>query len=199
MYTKPDFAADTAAAVAIIDAHPLAQLVVTTSNGLQATPVPLVRRGDSLVGHVARRNQIWRYPGHALAIFTGIDTYVSPNWYPSKEQHGRVVPTWNYTTVHVTGTLCVQDAVEWKLALVTLLTDTFEAEQPMPWRVADAPPDYIAALMQHIVGIELTDLTIDGKRKLSQNQGESDRDGVRNALANGNARQQAVADEMGVT
>jgi transcriptional regulator len=196
MYNKPDFAISAAASAAIIDAHPLAQLVVTTPDGLQATPVPLVRRGDSLVGHVARANEIWRHPGHALAIFTGPDTYVSPNWYPSKKQHGRVVPTWNYTTVHVTGTLHPRDEVEWKLDLVTLLTDTFEARQPRPWRVADAPSDHITALMQRIVGIEVTDLLIDGKCKLSQNQSVSDQEGVRGALASGDAGQRSVAIEM---
>ncbi len=196
MYNKPDFEADDNESTAIIDAHPLAELIVATPAGIMATPVPMVRRGGSLVGHVARPNDIWQHPGEALAIFTGPDAYVSPNWYSSKAEHGRVVPTWNYTTVHVRGTLVVHDDDEWKLALVTLLTDTFEGAQPRPWRVSDAPPDYIAGLMRRIVGIELVDVAIEGKRKLSQNVGESDRDGVRSALASGNAAQQAVAKQM---
>lgn len=196
MYNKPEFAADDAESIAIIDAHPLAQLVVSTPSGIAATPVPMVRRGDSLVGHVARPNQLWQHAGEALAIFSGPNAYVSPNWYPSKAEHGRVVPTWNYTTVHVRGNLQIHDDDEWKLALVTFLTDTFEATQPKPWRVADAPAEYTAALLGRIVGIELTDLTIEGKRKLSQNQSAENLDAVRNALAAGAAEAQLVAQLM---
>ena len=196
MYNKPDFEADEAESVDIVDANPLAQIVVATPNGLFATPVPMVRRDGSLVGHVARPNELWQHPGEALAIFTGPDAYVSPNWYPSKAEHGRVVPTWNYTTVHVRGTLQIHDDDDWKLALVTFLTDTFEATQPRPWRVADAPADYTAALMGRIVGIELINLTMEGKRKLSQNQSAENLDAVRSALANGDARQQSVAQQM---
>ncbi len=196
MYNKPDFEADEAESVDIVDANPLAQIVVATPNGLFATPVPMVRRDGSLVGHVARPNELWQHPGEALAIFTGPDAYVSPNWYPSKAEHGRVVPTWNYTTVHVRGTLQIHDDDDWKLALVTFLTETFEATQPRPWRVADAPADYTAALMGRIVGIELINLTMEGKRKLSQNQSAENLDAVRSALANGDARQQSVAQQM---
>lgn len=196
MYNKPDFEADEAESVDIVDANPLAQIVVATPNGLFATPVPMVRRDGSLVGHVARPNELWQHPGEALAIFTGPDAYVSPNWYPSKAEHGRVVPTWNYTTVHVRGTLQIHDDGDWKLALVTFLTETFEATQPRPWRVADAPADYTAALMGRIVGIELINLTMEGKRKLSQNQSAENLDSVRSALADGDARQQSVAQQM---
>lgn len=196
MYNKPDFEADEAESIDIVDANPLAQIVVATPNGLFATPVPMVRRDGSLVGHVARPNELWQHPGEALAIFTGPDAYVSPNWYPSKAEHGRVVPTWNYTTVHVRGTLQIHDDDDWKLALVTFLTDTFEATQPRPWRVADAPADYTAALMGRIVGIELINLTMEGKRKLSQNQSADNLDAVRTALATGDARQQSVAQQM---
>lgn len=196
MYNKPEFTADDAESIAIIDAHPLAQLVVSTPSGIVATPVPMVRRGNSLVGHVARPNEIWQHAGEALAIFTGPDAYVSPNWYPSKAEHGRVVPTWNYTTVHVRGTLQVRDDDEWKLALVTFLTDTFEATQQKPWRVADAPAEYTAALMGRIVGIELVDLIIEGKRKLSQNQSVENLDAVRKALAGGSVEEQLVAQQM---
>ena len=182
MYNKPDFEASDLESTAIIDAHPLAQIVVATPSGLFATPVPMIRRGESLVGHVARPNDLWQHPGAALAIFTGPDAYVSPNWYASKAEHGRVVPTWNYTTVQVRGTLQIHDDDEWKVALVTLLTDTFEATEPRPWRVADAPADYVTGLLGRIVGIELIDLTVAGKRKLSQNVSERDRAGVRERL-----------------
>lgn len=196
MYNKPDFAADDAESIAILDGNPLAQIVVATPDGLFATPVPMIRRGANLVGHVARPNDLWQHPGAALAIFTGPDAYVSPNWYPRKAEHGRVVPTWNYTTVHVRGTLLIHDDDAWKLDVVTLLTDKFEASQPKPWKVADAPADYIAALMNRIVGIELVDLIIEGKRKLSQNVDEADHEGVRRALASGDSLQQAVAQQM---
>ena len=196
MYNKPEFTADDVESVAIIDGNPLAQIVIAMSAGLFATPVPMIRRGGSLVGHVARPNELWQHPGAALAIFTGADAYVSPNWYPSKAEHGRVVPTWNYSTVHVHGQLRVHDDDEWKLAVVTLLTDTFEATQPRPWRVADAPLDYIGALLSRIVGIELVDLAIEGKRKLSQNQDASNLEGVRNALAVGDDEQRRLAREM---
>ena len=196
MYNKPEFEADDVESEAIIDTHPLAQLVVAMSDGIVATPVPMVRRGESLVGHVARPNDIWQYPGKALAIFTGPDAYVSPNWYPSKAEHGRVVPTWNYTSVHARGTLVIHDDDDWKLALVTFLTDRFESTQPKPWRVADAPPDYTAGLMRRIVGIELVNVTLEGKRKLSQNQSADNLEAVRNTLAGGDASQQAVAQQM---
>jgi len=196
MYNKPDFTADDSESLALIAAHPLAQVVVASPKGIKATPVPMVRRGDTLVGHVARPNDIWQYPGEAVAIFTGVDAYVSPNWYPSKAQHGRVVPTWNYTTVHVRATLQIHDDDDWKRDVITFLTNHFEMTQPRRWQVSDAPPDYTAAMMQRIVGIELTDLAIEGKRKLSQNQSEPDLNGVREALASGDARQQAVAQQM---
>ncbi len=199
MYNKPDFASDAAESIAIIEANPLAQVVVATPDGPFATPVPMIRRGDSLVGHVARPNELWQHPGVALAIFTGPDAYISPNWYPSKAEHGRVVPTWNYITVQVRGQLHIHDDDPWKLDVVTFLTDKFEAAQPKPWKASDAPADYIAALMNRIVGIELVDLTIEGKRKLSQNQSAENLAGVMSALADGDANQQSVAQQMRCT
>ena len=180
----------------MIDAHPLAQLVVSSPDGLQATPVPLVRRGDALVGHLARPNSLTKLAGPALAVFTGSGAYVSPGWYPSKRDHGKVVPTWNYETVHVHGTLVVHDDAGWTLDVVRFLTDTFEAALPAPWSVDDAPPEYIAAMLRAIVGIELVDLRVEAKRKLSQNRDDGDRAGVLTALGAGDAAQRAVADAM---
>ena len=198
MYLPPAFVADAEAAIALIDECALAQLVVNTPGGLLATPVPLVRRGDSLVGHLARPNKIWQHEGMALAIFTGPQAYVSPNWYASKHVDGKVVPTWNYETVQVHGRLVAHDDASWKHELVNQLTDTFEVGQPRPWRTTDAPDDYIVSTLRGIVGIELVDLRIEGKRKLSQNRPTADRDGVIAGLADGTDEQRAVARRMGV-
>lgn len=196
MYVPAAFGMDDGEAFALVAAHPLAQLVVATADGLLATPVPLIVRGDTLVGHLARPNELWHHPGAALAIFTGAQAYVSPNWYPSKHEHGKAVPTWNYESVQVHGTLAVHDDDDWKLAVVTALTDRFEAASPVPWKVSDAPDHYLAAMLRGIVGIELTDVRIEAKSKLSQNRTETDRLGVIDALRAGPPEQTAVAARM---
>lgn len=196
MYVPTAFAMDDGEGLALVAAHPLAQLVVATDDGLTATPVPLIVRGDTLVGHLARLNPFWRHPGPALAIFTGAASYISPNWFPSKREHGRVVPTWNYETVQVHGTLVVHDDDEWKLTVLTTLTDRFEAPSPVPWKVTDAPGDYIAAAVRNVVGIELVDLRVEAKSKLSQNRAEPDRAGVVHGLRAGTAEQSALAARM---
>lgn len=196
MYRPPAFEMDDGEAFALVAAQPLAQLIVATVDGLQATPVPLIARGDTLVGHLARLNPFWHHPGPALAIFTGAQAYISPNWFPSKREHGRVVPTWNYETVHVHGTLVVHDDDEWKLGVLTALTDRFEAASPVPWKVTDAPAEYIAAAVRNVVGIELVDLRVEAKSKLSQNRAEPDRLGAIDGLRGGNAEQSAVAARM---
>lgn len=145
-----------------------------------ATPVPLIRRGSSLVGHLARPNKMWQHEGR----------------YPSKHVDGKVVPTWNYETVQVQGRLIAHDDATWKHELVSQLTDTFEATQPKPWSTTDAPPDYIAATLRGIVGIELVDLLIEGKRKLSQNRPDADRERVIGSLSAGSAAQRELATRM---
>ena len=167
---------------AMIAAHPMAQLVTMTDDGLVATPLPMLYEpGDeglgSLVGHVARANRQWAQAStdvEALAIFTGANAYVSPNWYPSKREHGKVVPTWNYETVHVRGRFVAHDDTEWKRALVTRLTHRHESSFDAPWAVADAPPAYIDTMLKAIVGIEVRITSIQAKRKLSQNRPASD-------------------------
>ena len=169
----------------------MAQLVTLTDDGLVATPLPLLYEPvadglGSLVGHVARANRQWataRPSVEALAIFTGPNVYVSPNWYPSKGVHGKVVPTWNYETVHLRGRFIVHDEPEWKRALVTRLTRHHEARFDMPWEVGDAPPEYIDAMLAAIVGIELEVTSIQAKRKLSQNRPEADIAGTIAALS----------------
>ncbi|HRJ69379.1 MAG TPA: FMN-binding negative transcriptional regulator, partial [Beijerinckiaceae bacterium] len=139
-----------------------------------------------LIGHVARANPHWKLalPGRpSLAIFSGPDAYVSPNWYPSKKVEGKAVPTWNYVVVQARGMLrWIDDAADLR-RIVTVLTDRFEAQRPAPWQVSDAPESYIAAMLRGIVGVELVIDTLAFKQKLSQNRSTEDRDGVVAGLA----------------
>jgi transcriptional regulator len=160
----------------------MAQLVTMTADGLVATPLPMMYEPattglGSLVGHVARANRQWAEATtsvEALAIFTGPNAYVSPNWYPSKAAHGKVVPTWNYETIHIRGVFIAHDDTEWKRALVTRLTERHESRFEAPWAVHDAPADYIETMLRAIVGIEVLVTSIQAKRKLSQNRPEAD-------------------------
>jgi transcriptional regulator len=125
--------------------------------------------------------------GEALVILRGPDAYVSPDWYPSKAAHGRVVPTWNYVTAHVYGELVVHDDVEWLDGLVRRLTEKHEAGRPRPWSPDDAPPAFVAGQLRAIVGVELRISRVEAKAKLSQNRPQADIDGVvRGSLAKGN-------------
>ncbi len=151
-----------------------------------ATFLPVLWEGDRLVGHLARANSHWRRivdGSPALAIVTGQDHYVSPSWYAAKAEHGRVVPTWNYSVVHLRGPILVHDDADWVRALVTRLTDRHEQSRAEPWAVTDAPDDYIAKNLRPIVGVELLVERVEAKAKLSQNRSEEDRAGVAVALA----------------
>ncbi len=191
---------------AFLAEHPMAQLVTMTSDGLMATPLPMLYEPSvdglgSLVGHVARANPHWSVASptpavEALAIFTGANAYVSPNWFPSKREHGRVVPTWNYETVHVRGVFVVHDEVEWKRALVTRLTAHHESSFAAPWAVADAPPEYIEAMLKAIVGVEVQVTSIQAKRKLSQNKSAADVAGAIDGLSAAGGDSARVADAM---
>jgi transcriptional regulator len=175
---------------AFLQRHPLATLVATTRDGLSAEHLPLLahldRQGSGwLRGHVARTNPVWQElsPGaEVLAVFTGAQTYVSPNWYPSKRQHGRVVPTWNYAAVHVHGRIRFIEEASWLRSLVEDLTRTQEQGGEPPWQVSDAPPDYIEAMLGAIVGLEIEVGRVEGKFKGGQNRSVADREGVRAAL-----------------
>jgi len=151
---------------------------------LDANHLPMLLDGNVLRGHVARANPVWKQgDGTALAIFLGPHAYVSPNWYPSKAETGKAVPTWNYITVHARGIIrWIQDG-EWLRANVTALAQAHEAGQPAPWQVSDAPASYVDSLLRAIVGFELTIETLQGKYKLSQNRDAADRAGVRDAFA----------------
>lgn len=170
---------------ALIRAHPLATLVSVSAGALEANHLPLlIEAGPSpngtLRGHVARSNPLWRQPpeGEVLAVFQGPQAYVTPSWYPSKREHGQVVPTWNYAVVHVRGPLLVHDDREWLRGLVSRLTDSRESGRPQPWGVGDAPDDYIERMLGAIVGIEIPVRSIEGKWKMSQNRQPADRAGV---------------------
>jgi transcriptional regulator len=150
--------------------------------GLDANHMPMLHEIGILRGHVARANPVWTAgDGEALAIFLGPHAYVSPNWYPSKAETGKAVPTWNYITVHARGTIrWIQDAA-WLRAHVTRLSDTHEAARADPWSIGEAPESYIETMLRGIVGFELTVTQLDGKYKLNQNRDVADREGVRAA------------------
>jgi transcriptional regulator len=205
MYVPAAFAEDRPEFItAFLAAHPMAQLVTMADDGLVATPLPMLYEPaangfGSLVGHVARANRQWAetIPSfEALAIFTGSNAYVSPNWYPSKAEHGKVVPTWNYETVHIRGRFAVHDDSAWKRALVTRLTQHHESRSPVPWTVEDAPPEYIDAMIKAIVGIEVEITAIQAKRKLSQNRVEHDIDGTIEGLTQAGGPSALVAQAM---
>jgi transcriptional regulator len=177
------------AVVSLLRDWPLATIVRVGANGLDADPVPLLYdAGDgphgTLRGHVARANPLWRDADgrDVLALFHGPQAYVSPGWYASKAEHGKVVPTWNYVIVQAHGRLRAIDDAAWLRALVGRLTDTHEAPRAAPWAVTDAPTDYIDSMLRAIVGIEVAVTRLEGKWKSSQNRAETDRAGVARGL-----------------
>jgi transcriptional regulator len=185
MYVPAHFAASPETVQGLLTRPGAANLVTMTSRGLLATLLPFVYDPDAgghgaLQGHLARNNPQWSAPavGEGLAIIQGADAYISPSWYASKAEHGRVVPTWNYTTLHVYGRLVVHDDPDWLAGQVRRLTGVHEAGLDHPWSVDDAPGQYITGQLRAIVGIELEITRIEAKAKLSQNRPEADIDGV---------------------
>lgn len=183
MYTPPAFRVeDQPTLLRIMQAPRLATLACNGPDGLPAiTLLPLLTDGARIVGHLARANPHWpalRAAGRAVAVFQGAEGYVSPSAYPSKQEHGRVVPTWNYEAVHASGPVeIIEDAARLH-ALVDELTRHHEAPRARPWAVGDAPEPFIAGQLKGIVGFVLTIESLVGKRKLSQNRSEADRAGV---------------------
>jgi transcriptional regulator len=191
MYIPAHFAAGDAAVHELLARHGAADLITVTGEGLLATMLPFVYEqaaGEqgALYGHVARNNDQWRRPalGESLAIVRGPDAYVSPSWYASKAEHGRVVPTWNYVTAHVYGRLVVHDDPGWVEAIVRRLTAKHETAlsqdvaQSKCWSVDDAPRAFVEGQLRAIVGVELQITRIQAKAKLSQNRPAADVAGV---------------------
>jgi transcriptional regulator len=174
----------------LMDDQPFASLITVGSSGLFASHIPMVLEQNGanglLKGHISRANTQWRdySPSvEALAIFSGPQHYITPSWYPEKQETGKVVPTWNYVVVHAYGYLKVVEDGEWLMAHLMNLTNIHEAGSPVPWKIADAPASYIASLTKGIVGLEMPIERLEGKWKLSQNRSEQDRDGVARGLA----------------
>ncbi|MGS1125432.1 FMN-binding negative transcriptional regulator [Rhodanobacter sp. UC4437_H4] len=180
MYTPKHFVENRIEALhGLIRAYPFATLVTRAADGLTANHLPFELVGEVLHGHVARGNELARLDGaEVLLVFQGPDGYISPNWYPSKHETGREVPTWNYAVVHVHGRLRVIDDAAWLRRLLETLTDHHEAGQPQPWKISDAPDDHIETSLRAIVGLEVSIDRIEGKFKLSQNHPARNRAGV---------------------
>ena len=188
---------------ALINAHRLGTWVCQGANGLIANHLPFVldlQQGPhgTLLGHVARGNGVWRelHPHTpSVVAFQGPQAYITPGWYPGKAEHGRVVPTWNYVAVHAHGVARVVDDRDVLLDLLTRLTDAQEARQAVPWRVADAPADFIESLLRAVVCIEIPITRLEGRLKASQDEARADREGtVRGLRARGHAADHALAD-----
>lgn len=206
MYTPSSFAID--------DLHELQQhmldtrlavLVTYSKQGLQASHLPLLLNphegaSGTLYGHFARANPQWQalqQGAEALVVFSGADAYITPAFYPAKAEHGKVVPTWNYVAVHAYGTAEVFTDADRLRQLVSALTDRHESGRAQPWKVADAPAEYIDGMLKAIVGFALPIQHLEGKRKLSQNRSPADIAGVRKGLAaSPDAHDQALAHLM---
>ncbi|UZX04250.1 FMN-binding negative transcriptional regulator [Arthrobacter sp. CDRTa11] len=199
MYIPAHFTAGPEALHALLNRPAAANLVTMTAHGMLATLLPFVYdpsvgEHGALQAHVARNNTQWSEPaiGESLVLIQGADAYISPSWYASKAEHGRVVPTWNYSTAHVYGKLVIHDDPAWLDSLVRRLTDRHEAASERPWSVDDAPARYIAGQLRAIVGVELLITRIEAKTKLSQNRPDADINGVVSGLqASGQAESAA--------
>lgn len=185
MYIPAHFAPDEATVGELLRNHGAADLVTVTAEGLVATMLPFIyvpEEGEhgALHGHLARNNPQWKLPasGDSLVIVRGPDAYITPGWYASKTEHGRVVPTWNYVTAHVYGQFVVHDDPVWTEDLVRRLTAKHEAYREHPWSPDDAPRAFIEGQLRAIVGVELVISRIEAKAKLSQNRPAADVEGV---------------------
>jgi transcriptional regulator len=223
MYAVDHFAqTDSKVLRAYLTEHPFATLFVATPEGPSADHLPMefdpsFGSQGRLVGHVARANPLWRHftsapesaPGPisvstpasttptALAVFSAHHAYVSPDWYASKRADPRVVPTWNYAAVHVSGRLSFFHDAERIGELLARLTERFESPRPSPWQLTDAPDEFIEKMISGVVGFELEIESLVGKWKLSQNRSQSDQEGVREGLRReGGVAGKAIADLM---
>jgi transcriptional regulator len=188
MYVPHHFAVEDEAEIRrTVEAVGSAQLVTVSRDGSpDATLLPIVWHGDTVIAHMARANPHWHQlddGSPTLLIVTGPQAYVSPSWYPSKAEHGRVVPTWNYTAVHLHGRVRVHDDPDWLRTAVDALVDRHEGSRADPWRTSDAPERYLTGQLRAIVGLEVTIERVEATSKLSQNRSAADRAGVIRGLA----------------
>jgi transcriptional regulator len=190
MYTPKQFSVSAGDAAAFLSRIEAADLVTMTEQGLLATFLPLLYVPEAgeygvLRGHLARKNDQWRRPaiGEALVVAHGEDAYIHPGWYPSKAEHGRVVPTWNYTTAHIYGDLVIHDDGAWVDENVRRLTARQEGGREHPWSVDDAPATFHEGQLRAIVGVEVRISRVEAKFKMSQNQQDANIDGVVAGLA----------------
>ena len=202
MYLPQDFAESKSEELfRIVREHPFGMLVTQTSTGLEANHLPFLleeQRGPfgTLLAHVARANPIWQELGdgaEVMVVFRGPHGYISPNWYPSKQETHRHVPTWNYEVVHAHGRVHIRDDERFVRGVVARLTRAHEAREPRPWKMSDAEPDYLAEQLRQIVGIEVELTRLQGKRKLSQNRDVRDFEGVVRALEDSGHHDLALA------
>ena len=204
MYLPPHHREDDPQRIAaLIRARPLGLLVTNGPGGLIANPIPFLldpSRGEhgTLVAHMARANPQWQEANgarEALVVFQDADAYITPAWYATKQETGKVVPTWNYATVHAWGPLRAIDDATWLHAQVRQLTTRHEGSREKPWAVEDAPERFVDMQVRAIVGIELPITRIEGKWKVSQNRTDADRSGVVEGLrGEADANAQRVAD-----
>ncbi|MBS0321186.1 MAG: FMN-binding negative transcriptional regulator [Proteobacteria bacterium] len=191
MYVPPHFSEQRPAELArILRAHPLGVLVSNGPDGLDAEHIPFEYDADkgphgTLTAHVARNNAVWqRCPTGTpvLVIFRGVDAYISPNWYPTKHETHKLVPTWNYEVVHAHGIVTIHDDERFVRGLVARLTRRHEAGEPRPWKMGDSSPEFIDGMLRNIVGLEVAITSLVGKAKLSQNREDRDRLGAAGVL-----------------
>ena len=191
MYQPPHFREeDLDTQHALIRSHPLGLLITAGNGGLIANPVPFHLRADlspkgTLQAHIAKANGQWREiqaGAPVLVVFQGVDSYVTPSWYATKQETGKVVPTWNYAIVQVRGDARIIDDQAWLREQIGALTGENENSRPQPWAVNDAPAEFISAQLKGIIGIEIDITAIDGKWKVSQNRPVADRQGVAQGL-----------------
>jgi transcriptional regulator len=169
----------------LINNYSFATLVTNSESGLEANHIPFFLNTsngrDILQGHIAKVNQLWRNlkdKSEVLVVFSGPNCYISPNYYPTKRETGKVVPTWDYVTVHVKGILSFIHDDHWLYNIIDNLANQHEAGQPIPWSISDAPEEYIQKMLPAIVGLEIEILSLTGQWKVSQNQPEQNKQGI---------------------
>ncbi len=191
MYNPAHFALQNPADLQrVMQAHPLGMLVTAHGGALDANHIPFefnpaVGPLGQLTGHVARANPVWQQcqgGASVMVVFRGAEGYISPNWYPSKHETHRLVPTWNYEVVHAHGRLTVMDDEAFVRGVVARLTRRHEASEPKPWKMGDSAPEFIDGLLKAIVGIQIDIERLEGKAKLSQNRETRDRLGAADTL-----------------